>query len=151
MTPTPNSAQIFSGEFCHSLDPKNRVTIPAKWRVTDADEFHLFRDRSGNFIRVMPPVQFRAVAAKLAANPSIAPKDQSASLRYFYSQAQSAVADKQGRLLVPEEFSKAIGLAGEVTLVGSLDTFELWNPSAWAQVKQAEASTFDRVADLLGL
>jgi MraZ protein len=69
----------------------------------------------------------------------------------FYSGAQQVVSDKQGRVIVPEELGKAVGLKGEVVLVGALETFELWNPAAWTATKQREESTFDRVADLIGL
>ena len=151
MIPAQNSTPIFSGEFCHSLDPKNRVTIPARWRATEADEFFLMADRSGQFLKVMPPEHFRAVAEKLKTDPSITPKDRTVFLRLFYSGAQQVVSDKQGRMIVPEELGKAVGLKGEVVLVGALETFELWNPAAWTATKQTEESTFDRVADLIGL
>jgi len=97
----------------------------------------------------MPPDQFRAVGEKLAANPAITPKDRAIFLRHFYSRSQQVVVDKQGRMLVPEELGKALRLDGEAVLVGALETFELWNPVAWAETKQSESTTFDRVADLV--
>jgi MraZ protein len=151
MDPKPNSAPIFSGEFRHALDSKNRVTVPSRWRSSEADEFFLIADRSGSFVRVMPPEQFRAVGEKLAANAAIAPKDRSVFLRHFYSRSQQVVLDKQGRLVVPEEMGRQLRLAGEAVLVGTHETFELWNPVAWAQTQQSETATFERVADLLGL
>jgi len=151
MDPMSNSTPIFSGEFSHALDAKNRVTVPSRWRNTDADEFFLIADRSGAFVRVMPPSQFRSVGEKLASNPAITPKDRAVFLRHFYSRSQQVVVDKQGRLLVPEEFGKKLALDGEVVLVGTHETFELWNPKAWAEIKKDETSTFDRVADLVGL
>ncbi|MEI6715699.1 MAG: hypothetical protein WCO60_18255 [Verrucomicrobiota bacterium] len=149
MNSVQNSTPMFSGEFCHSLDSKNRVTVPARWRCSDADEYFLIADRSGSFLRVMPPDQFRAVGEKLAANPAITPKDRAIFLRHFYSRSQQVVVDKQGRMLVPEELGKALRLDGEAVLVGALETFELWNPVAWAETKQSESTTFDRVADLV--
>lgn len=151
MIPVQNPPPIFSGEFCHALDPKNRVTIPARWRATEADEFYLMADRSGQFLKVMPPEQFRAVAEKLKTDPKITPKERTVFLRLFYSGAQQVVSDKQGRVIIPEELGKAVGLSTEVVLVGALETFELWNPAAWAATKQSEESTFERVADLIGL
>ncbi|RFC45397.1 MAG: MraZ protein [Verrucomicrobia bacterium] len=151
MTPSQNPPPIFSGEFCHSLDPKNRVTIPSRWRASEADEFFLMADRSGQFLKVMPPEQFRAVAEKLKADATISAKEKTVFLRLFYSGAQQLVSDKQGRMIVPEELGKSIGLKGEVVLVGALETFELWSPEAWSATKQTEEATFERVADLIGL
>jgi len=151
MNALQNSIPIFSGEFCHALDPKNRVTIPSRWRSGEGEEVFLIADRSGLFLKAMPPAQFRAVGEKLASNPAITPKDRAVFLRQFYSRSQQVIADKQGRMLVPEELGKAVGLEGEVVLVGTHETFELWSPAAWAATKQTEESTFERVADLIGL
>lgn len=146
-----NSTPIFSGEFFHALDGKNRITIPSRWRSGEADEFFLMPDRTGAFLRVMPTAQFRAVGEKIANNPAITPKDRAIFLRQFYSRSRQVIADKQGRLVVPEEFCEQLNLRGEICLVGAHDTFELWNREAWDATKQAEAATFDRVADLIGL
>ncbi len=147
----PNSAPIFSGEFRHALDPKNRVTVPARWRKTDSDEFHLMADRSGSFLRAMPPEQFRAVGDKLAAMPDISAQKKQDFLQLFYSQALLVVVDKQGRLLVPESLGKVVGLSGEVMLAGVRDTFQIWSPEAWAATKQTKAENFHEVSDVLGL
>jgi MraZ protein len=146
-----NTSPIFSGEFCHALDPKNRVTIPAKWRAGEADEFYVTADSSGRFLRVMPPGQFRAVGDKLNANPAITPKERAEFLRRFYSGSQQVLADKQGRVLVPEELGRLVGLAGEVVLVGAFETFEIWNPEAWQSTKRAGEANYERVAELIGL
>ena len=146
-----NPPPIFSGEFCHALDPKNRVTIPAKWRASENDEFYVRADSSGRFLRVMPPEQFRAVGDKLNASSSISPKERAEFLRRFYSGSQHVVADKQGRMLVPDELGRALGLAGEVVLVGAFETFELWNPEAWVSTKRAGEENYEREAELIGL
>ena len=146
-----NSAPVFSGEFCHALDGKNRITIPARWRTGEADEFFLMADRTNTFLRAMPTAEFRAVGERLSSNPQITPKDRAVFLRQFYSRSRQVIADKQGRLVVPEEFCQQLNLRGEIYLVGAHDTFELWSRDAWQATKQVEASTFDRVADLIGL
>ncbi len=151
MTPSQNPAPIFLDEFCHALDPKNRVTIPARWRATEADEFVVIADRSNDFLKVLPEEQFRAVGARVAADPRITPKERTDFLRKLSSSAKRMVADKQGRVLVPEELSKTVGLQGDVVLVGAYESFEIWNPTAWAAKKQADENSFERVADLIGL
>lgn len=151
MSTTQNPAPIFSGEFCHTLDPKNRVTIPSKWRAGEADEFYVRADSSGLFLRVMPPDQFRAVGEKLNGNPAISPKERAEFLRRFYSGSQQVVADKQGRVLVPEELGRPVGLSGEVVLVGAFETFEIWNPETWEATKRSSEASYERVAELIGL
>lgn len=108
-------------------------------------------DRSGSFLRAMPPEQFRAVGDKLAAMPDISAQKKQDFLQLFYSQALLVVVDKQGRLLVPESLGKVVGLSGEVMLAGVRDTFQIWSPEAWAATKQTKAENFHEVSDVLGL
>lgn len=152
MDPDLNSAPIFSGEFRHALDPKNRVTVPACWRKTEADVFHVMPDSSKSFLRAMPPEEFRAVGAKKIESVSgFSAQQKKEFLRMFYSQALLVTLDKQGRLLVPEAFGKTVGLSEEVVLVGAMDTFELWSPKAWAETKQTISANYQDLAAELGL
>jgi DNA-binding transcriptional regulator/RsmH inhibitor MraZ len=54
-------------------------------------------------------------------------------------------------LTLPEDLAAKLGLEGDAVLVGSHETFELWNSKAWSQTQQTENATFERVADLVGL
>lgn len=146
-----NTPPVFSGEFRHALDSKNRITIPSRWRTSDADEFFLIVDRSAAFARLMPPDQFRQVGERLANNPDVAPRDRAVFLRHFYSRSVQLVADKQGRMTIPEDVGRRLELDGEAVLVGAHQTFELWSSKAWAVTQQSENSIFERVADLVGL
>ncbi|HEX8311191.1 MAG TPA: hypothetical protein VF614_07745 [Chthoniobacteraceae bacterium] len=151
MQTTQNSAALFSGEFRHALDGKNRVTIPSRWRLTEADEFHLVPDSQQNCLRVMPPDEFRAVSDQAAQLPGMTPKEHRVFMRQFYSRSQHVVADKQGRILVPDEYCRRFKLEGEIVLVGVRETFELWNAEAWQKTQTNEEPTYDRWADQLGI
>jgi MraZ protein len=72
-------------------------------------------------------------------------------MRQFYSRSQHVVADKQGRILLPEEYCKRFKLEGEIILVGVKETFELWNPEAWQGTQTAEEATYDRWAEQMGI
>jgi len=142
----------FTGTVCHGLDSKNRITIPARWRRGDADEFFLMPDRTNKFLRAMPPAQFRAIADKIATDPNLSERDRSVFMRNFYSSVQHATADKQGRLLLPEDYCKRLSLLkGEVMLVGARDRFEIWNKVVWESSREAELASYDRTLDNYGL
>ncbi len=108
-------------------------------------------DSNNTCLRVMPPDQFRAVADKVAVVPGVSAQEQRAFLRQFYSRAQRVVADKQGRLVVPEEYCQRFKLQNEIMLVGTHDTFEVWNCDSWKATQQTETPTYARVAGLLGI
>jgi MraZ protein len=142
---------IFSGRVSHALDSKNRVTIPARWRSADADEFFVMPDPTETFLRVMPPAQFRAVAEQVAQDPAITPKDRAIFKRHFYSGSVQVFTDKQGRMLVPEDFCELLQLRGELIFVGVQDTFEVWNKQRWEAANPSQKSIYARVAEIAGL
>src|SRR3954470_595581 len=108
MSASASPAPIFSGRTAHALDSKNRVTIPSRWRQGESDEFFLMPDRKNQFLRAMPPAQFRAVADRIELNTALTPKDRAVFKRRFYSGAVQVFTDKQGRMLVPEEFCELL-------------------------------------------
>ena len=57
----------------------------------------------------------------------VAARERRVFLRQLHSRAQHGLADKQGRLVLPEELCRKIGLKGEVALVGGRGRFEIWN------------------------
>ncbi len=146
-----NTQPIFSGEFRHALDPKNRITIPARWRKSDSDEFFLVPDQTDSFLLVMPPDEFKKVPEMVAGHATVSNQEQRIFIRQFYSRSHNVASDKQGRLLLPEDHCKQVGLKQEVVLVGSLNRFEIWNSERWKKFQEKGKSTYQKVADLAGL
>lgn len=141
---------IFAGEFRHGIDPKNRITIPSRWRKGDADEFYIVPDAKG-FLSVMPPAEFNFVGPRVNETTGLTAQQKRDFLRQFYAKAKHSPADKQGRMLLPEDCCKAVGLQGEVVLVGTHNRFEIWNPERWEAFQAVNAPSYQQVADLVGL
>jgi MraZ protein len=142
---------IFSGEFRHALDSKNRITIPSRWRSGEIEELFVVPDPNENFLVVMPPPEFRRVSEMVALDPAIPPKKKRIFIRHFYSRAQPASTDRQGRLVLPDDYCKQVGLKNEVVLVGSFGRFEVWSPARWKQSVESAKLTYEEVADVVGL
>ena len=64
---------------------------------------------------------------------------------------QHGAADRQGRLVLPEELCKKVGLKGEVALVGGRGRFEIWNLQRWKKAHEEETATYQHVANVIGL
>src|SRR6476661_123802 len=81
---------IFSGESRHALDEKLRVTVPARWRrsADSGDEFFVTVDRSGKFLKAMPPETFASVVGKLANKPGLSEAEISKFERMFYARSR---------------------------------------------------------------
>jgi MraZ protein len=147
-----DSAQTFyAGEFRHALDEKNRITIPSRWRRKGAEEFILLPDSRNQFLLVMSPEEFARMSAAAESNASVAARERRVFLRQLHSRAQHGLADKQGRLVLPEELCRKIGLKGEVALVGGRGRFEIWNVTQWKRAHEEETPTYQHVANVIGL
>ena len=147
-TPLPS---FYAGEFRHAIDEKNRLTIPARWRRNEAEEFILLPSSDNQFLLVMPPEEFARMSASAESNAQVNARERRVFLRQLHSRAQHGLADKQGRLVLPEELCRQIGLKGEVALVGGRGRFEVWNASRWKKAHAEETPTYQHVANVIGL
>lgn len=84
-------------------------------------------------------------------NQSVSARDRRIFLRHLHSRAQHAIADRQGRLVLPEELCRKIELKDEVALVGNRGRFEIWNLQRWKRAHEEETATYQHVADVIGL
>jgi MraZ protein len=149
---TPSPAQLFyAGEFRHSLDEKNRITIPSRWRRDGAEEFVILPEAKNQFLVVMPPEEFSRMSGAVEADQHVSARDRRVFFRQLHARAQHGMADRQGRLLLPEDLCQRVGLKGEVALVGGRGRFEIWNLSRWKRAHEEETPTYQHVADVVGL
>jgi MraZ protein len=147
-----SQSQIFyAGEFRHSIDEKNRLTIPSRWRSGEAVELIILPEAKQQFLMVMSPREFARMSAEVERDPSVSPADRRVVLRHLHARAQHGNADKQGRLVLPLELCEQLGLKGEVALVGGRGRFEIWNLQKWKRAHEAETATYQHVASLIGL
>jgi MraZ protein len=145
-------SQIFyAGEFRHFIDEKNRITIPARWRRDGAEEFIILPEANHQFLLVMSPEEFSRMIGAAESDTNVSARDRRIFFRQLHARAQHGAADRQGRLVLPEELCKKITLKGEVALVGSRGRFEIWNLQRWKRAHEEETPTYQHVANLIGL
>ncbi len=143
---------IYSGTFERSLDSKNRVTIPARWLAGEGEEFHVVPNHQPeNFLSVMPAEEFSAIENRIEQSAELSPRDKRRAIRSFYSMARAVSVDKQGRILLPEEHCREIGLKGDVVLAGTKSRFEIWSRDCWEKAHASSRADFEKIADLIGL
>lgn len=145
------SQTFYAGQFRHSIDEKNRITIPSRWRKGEAEDFIILPDPQGRCLLVMSPAQFERTSVEAALDSGLPKAEQRAFSRQLHARAQHGGADKQGRLVLPEEACRGLELKGEVALVGGQGRFEIWNLQRWTKAHEEETSTYQRVAHAIGL
>lgn len=142
---------LYAGEFRHAIDEKNRLTIPSRWRRDKAEEFILLPDAKEQFLLVMSPEEFQRMSASVENARGVSARDARVFLRQLHARAQHGSADKQGRLVLPDDLCRRIGLKGEVALVGGRGRFEIWNVAQWKRAHEEETPTYQHVANAIGL
>lgn len=151
MHPDLPTQPFYAGEFRHSIDEKNRITIPSRWRRAEAEEFIVLPEVQRQYLLVMSPEEFARMSAQAEFEASVSARDRRVFLRQLHSRAQHGFSDKQGRLVLPEELCKQLGLKGEVALVGGRGRFEIWNLQRWKRAQEEETPTYQHVANVIGL
>ncbi|HLG92798.1 MAG TPA: division/cell wall cluster transcriptional repressor MraZ [Acidimicrobiales bacterium] len=127
----------FIGRFEHSLDPKGRVILPAKFRSAFERGAVVAQHHEG-CLAVWDPATFEARAQEMERLEEEGPESRNLA-RVWASGSHEAEVDRQGRLAIPAHLREYAGLEGEVLVTGAINRVELWNPQRWEQqVRPAE-------------
>ena len=145
---TPKGLMLL-GEYEHTIDDKNRLTLPAKFRRAFVDGILLTRGMDGCLNAYTADEWARTVTDKLA---ELDPLSQEARRmrRFFYSGASEAELDRQGRVMIPGALLEYAKLGREVVVAGVHDHLEIWDRTAWrtelAEVEGGAESAAERLA-----
>ncbi len=128
---------LFTGQFEHTIDAKNRLAIPSeirsRWDSTrDGAAFYAV-SWVGGLVRLYTETDFHA---RSGSTLTLTPDEDEAELQAtLFGLAHRLELDSAGRLRLPEEMLSLTGLPREVTLVGAGDRLEIRSRSEWAQSK----------------
>src|SRR3982074_2026985 len=128
--------KFFAGEFRHSIDDKNRIPIPSRWRQNEGEDFIILPEPHHQYLLVMSVEEFARTSAQAETDSTISARDRRIFSRQLHSRAEHGASDRQGRLVLPEDLCKQLGLKGEVALVGGRGRFEGWDLQ---KLKRAQA------------
>ncbi|MCX6386547.1 MAG: division/cell wall cluster transcriptional repressor MraZ [Solirubrobacterales bacterium] len=120
----------FRGTFDHTLDAKNRLTVPARFRVALGAGVVLAKGVEP-CVAIWTPAAYEAqtAAALLGRNP-LSPEARQLS-RYFSANAIDIELDKAGRVMLAAFLMEHANLEREVVVTGAGECLEVWNQSAW--------------------
>jgi len=131
------------GAYDHTLDDKNRLTLPAKFREAFLDGVVVTRGLDGCLYAFRRADWDRLVESRLATLDPLSPEGRRLE-RFFYSGASETELDKQGRVMVPRELIEHAKLGREVVVAGVNDRLEIWDRAAWRkELAEVEGSAED--------
>ena len=134
---------MFLGAYDHTLDDKNRLTLPAKFRQSFAEGVVVTRGLDGCLYAYRRPDWDRLVESRLATLDTLRPEGRRLQ-RHFFSGATEAELDKQGRVMLPAQLIEHAKLGKEVVVAGVNYRLEIWDRAAWRkELAEVEGSAED--------
>ena len=130
---TVTGAQMFLGEFRHTLDEKSRLTLPAKFRPRLAAGIVMTAGMD-RYVLVYPQDEFELLAERVNALP-LTGRDAATLRRLLFVNAMDVVPDKQGRVVVPDLLRQHAAIETDVVIAGVGKFIEIWSPEEWQRAR----------------
>ena len=136
------------GEHDHTLDEKNRLTLPAKFRQAFAGGVVLTRGLD-TCLEAYPVDDWQQLVQSRLAGLNSLSHETRVLERFYYTGAVEAKPDKQGRVMLPSPLIEHAGLGREVVVVGMRDRLEIWDRAAWRDQLKEVMGSAEHVAERL--
>jgi len=140
------------GEYLHTIDDKNRMSLPAKFRK-ELGKKVVITPGLGACLFIFTAKEWDKVSNKLSnseADLSFLSKDQRDFNRYMFGRAAEVELDSIGRILIPDFLKARIGLKDRAAIIGVKDRVEVWNDKAWKESQDAIEKQAEQLAEKLG-
>jgi MraZ protein len=136
------------GEFIHTLDDKNRMSLPVKFRKEMGKKV-ILAPGFDSCLSIFTPKEWEKIARKLS-DASMLTADNRSFSRFMFGQAVDIDVDANGRILIPEHLKVRSNLATKVVVIGVQNRAEIWNEAGWDAYKKLVDTGADALADKLG-
>jgi len=120
---------MFIGTYYHSLDEKNRVSVPASFR-TELNSGSVVTKGLDGCLFIFTSESWNKLVAKLESLP-LTSKPARDFLRLLTYNASPLDTDKLGRTLLPENLIELAGIKKDVVFAGALTRVEIWDKSTY--------------------
>ncbi|MGI6737435.1 MAG: division/cell wall cluster transcriptional repressor MraZ [Anaerovoracaceae bacterium] len=135
---------MFMGTYHNSIDAKNRMIIPAKYR----DELGLRCVISRGFdqcLYIYPMEAWEAFAEKLMQLPKADARARS-FVRHCLGNSEECEIDRQGRVTIPAPLRDYGHLEKELVTIGNGEKIEIWSRSEWDSQQEQTALSGSEIA-----
>jgi MraZ protein len=129
------------GTHGYQLDPKGRVSLPAKFREAFEEGLWLTvgQDRC---LYCFPRAEWERRSREVDAF-ALSDKDGRAFSRLFFASADEAKVDGQGRVTIPQRLRDAVGIRKEVIVIGVRERMEIWDRGSFERYRDIYAAAYE--------
>ena len=143
----------FTGEFYNTIDQKNRLSIPAKYRKAlslSSDKTFVLTRGFDTCLFLYPLDEWKIVEGQLSSLSTIRGKHRN-FIRSIVRYANYVKYDSQGRIQIPDSLLKYANLSKNVMVIGVIRKIELWDQDTLDKYENSKDSftddDFDDLAD----
>lgn len=150
---------MFRGASAITLDSKNRITMPRRYREELLTDCHgkmiCTVDIQHPCLLLYPLPEWEEIELKLCSLSSMNQQERLLQ-QVLLGNATECDMDKNGRILINGPLRQHASLEKSIMLVGQLKKFEIWNEAAWqaqmqqgiSKIQSGEIELTERLLDL---
>ncbi len=142
---------MFYGEYIHTLDNKNRMIIPYRFRenITENGIEKLYITRGlDKCLFLFADNEWKKQEDKFNDMP-FTKKQVREFKRMFFSGAIETIPDKQWRVLIPEYLKEYAFLSKEIMIIGVGNRVEIWDKEKWEEYYKVSKNNYEEIAEKL--
>lgn len=136
------------GGYRHTIDPKKRLAIPAKFRKDLGSRGVLTRGLD-TCLFLYPEKTWIELADRLGKLPTGQAGTRS-FLRVMLAGAAEVEVDRLGRILIPEYLRSYAGFTKRVVIAGLFNRIEIWDEARWEDYRKRHEENAEEMAEKLG-
>jgi len=137
------------GEYLHSIDQKNRLSVPSKFRKELGVTVVVSRGLD-KCLFLYTIDAWKKLAEKLATELPWGKAENRSFMRAMIAGATDVEIDALGRILLPDNLKKFASLENDAMVVGLYNRVEIWNPEIWKTYSAASNENAELIAEKLG-
>jgi MraZ protein len=139
----------FRGHYEHTLDAKNRLSIPAKFRAAFSRGVVLAKDPE-TCVGVWTPEAHESIIERALGGLNPMGSEYRKLARFYQGNSFEVELDAAGRVTLPPPLIVHGGIEKDVVVVGVGDHLEVWHRDRWLSQQEALDAEIGEVTDRLG-
>jgi MraZ protein len=120
----------FRGTFDYTLDAKNRLTVPARFRAALAEGVVMAKAMEP-CVSLWVPDTYDAYADQILGTLHPLSEDREKLERFFSAGSHDTELDSAGRVGMPPFLLQHAGLKKDVVVIGARNHIEVWDRDKW--------------------
>lgn len=137
------------GEYTHTIDDKNRISLPSKFRKEIGKKIIISRglDRC---LFLYPTDEWKKEISGKLSTLTTGQADVRGFSRFMLAGAVETDVDSIGRILIPDFLREFAELKDQVVFAGVNNRVEIWQEKRWTEYKREIEKQADLLAEKLG-